>query len=242
MSYLCLCCHTRYEAHASWCFVCGEAGYIQRQFGRRSALVDNIAEETDARALAASQWGTVECGAFPSLRLGVGALVVIHGPPGAGKSHCTTRLLDTVPGPVLLVSAEEAPGPTLGERLSRCAVKRADFGIVGRASVDQIVAIAVRRKAVAIAVDSVQVSQFTPRDLRHLLAVLPDLKVLFAVSQQNKAGVVAGRNDLIHEADVVLRVEGGAWSLEKSRYQDSASMPPQSVRPNVERPSHVEVH
>lgn len=225
MTWFCLACLTRHEAHASWCLACGEAGYIVRRFGRVPAAVDGVAEETDARSLAASVWGSVSCAAFPDLKLGPGALVVVHGGPGSGKSTWVTRALDTLAGPVLLVSLEEPPGPTLGARLARCAVKRADFGVVGRASVDQIATIAARRRAVGLVIDSVQIGMFSPRDLRHLLAVLPDLQVLFAVSQQNKQGTVAGRLDLTHEADVVVRLDGGEWSVEKSRYQpvDEAS-------------------
>ena len=225
--FLCLNCHARFGAHVSWCAACGESGLCVRSFARAMAAVDSLAEETDARSLAASVWGSLSVRAFPELALSPGALLVVHGPAGAGKSTWAARALDSVSGPVLLLSSEEPPGPTLAARLARCSVKRGDFAVVGRASVDQLVEIAARRSVVAIVVDSVQIAMFTPRDLRHLLAVLPSLQLLIAVAQENKSGIIAGKNDLIHEADVVVGiVAGGSWVLEKSRYQDVAVATP----------------
>jgi hypothetical protein len=72
---------------------------------------------------------------------------------------------------------------------------------------------------VTLVVDSVQPGDFRARDLRHLLAVLPRLAVLFAVSQNNKRGAVLGENALAHEADVVVSCEAMRWRLTKSRFQ-----------------------
>ena len=205
-----------------------------RSFARASAAVDSVAEETDARSLAASVWGSLSVRAFPDLALSPGALVVVHGPAGAGKSTWAARALDSVSGPVLLLSVEEPPGPTLAARLARCSVKRSDFVVVGRASVDQLVEIAARRNVVAIVIDSVQIAMFSPRDLRHLLAVLPNLQLLIAVAQENKTGVIAGKNDLIHEADVVIGVvPGGHWQIEKSRYQEVSIPRPPAVENGI---------
>ena len=39
--------------------------------------------------------------------------------------------------------------------------------------------------------------------------------------QVNKRGRIEGRERLLHEADVVVRVESMAWVIEKSRFQPS---------------------
>ncbi len=222
MDFVCLICLARYPAHTSWCLACFEAGYVVMRPTRAVAAIDSIPEITDARALSASSWGRVDVAAFPDLQLGPGALVVVHGAPGAGKSTWTARALDTMSGAVLLSSQEEPPGPTLASRLSRAAVKRSDFVVIGRSTIDQIAQIAQARKVVGMAIDSVQVGLFSPRDLRHLLAILPDLQVLIGIAQENKLGTVAGKNELLHEADVVIDVADGQWRLEKSRYQEAS--------------------
>jgi predicted ATP-dependent serine protease len=120
---------------------------------------------------------------------------------------------------VVLQSVEEAPGPSLHARLHRCRVRRADFAIAGRASVDQLADVVRDQRAVGLVVDSVQIAAFTPEELRHLLLVLPTLRVVVGVAQVNKAGRIEGRERLLHEADVAIQCEALHWALTKSRYQ-----------------------
>ena len=189
------------------------------QGSRVRALVDYAPEVTTARELAGTAWKKIDTSAYPTLRLGRGALVVVSGSPGAGKSTMTTRAIDGIRGSVVLASIEEPPGPSLGARLIRAGVKRETFLVVGRATVDQLVEIVRANDAVGLVVDSVQPSDYSPRDLRHLLAVLPKLEVIFAVAQVNAAGRIAGVRALEHEADVVIECEAMRWRLMKSRYQ-----------------------
>ncbi len=161
--------------------------------------------------------------AYPKLRVGRGALIVVYGAPGSGKSTFATRFLDSLTGPVILQSVEEAPGPSLHERLARCHVRRDDFTIVGRASVDQLAECLRAHRAIGLAIDSVQMAAFTADELRHLLIVIPSLHALVAIAQVNKAGRIEGRERLMHEADVAVQCESDGpslrWELVKSRYQ-----------------------
>lgn len=215
----CVACGAFFATHAAGCTTCFASGSLLRVGHRPPAAVDALPEVTDARALAKAAWTVVETRAFPALQLCTGALVVVYGPPGNGKSTFATRVLDGLAGPVVLASVEEAPGPSLHARLARCRVRRPDFVIVGRASVDQIATCVRERGAVGVAIDSVQTAAFTPEELRHLLVVLPRLRVLIAVSQVNKRGEVEGRERLRHEADVVVACSAMRWTVEKSRYQ-----------------------
>lgn len=165
-------------------------------------------------------WQQVQQEAYPGLQLGAGALVEVSGPPGAGKSSWACRLVDSIKGPALLVAAEEGISPSLAARLLRCNVRRADFHVLTRATVDAAVAFARRVKAVAMIVDSVQEATWTASELRHVLEVCDSLSLLVAVLQVTKAGLPAGAMALQHEADVHVTVEEMRWSLIKSRYQD----------------------
>lgn len=147
-------------------------------------------------------------------------MLVIEGPSGNGKSSLASRLANSVAGPTVLVSVEEALGPALASRLARCGVKSEDFIIVSRASVDQVIQISIKAKAKVLVIDSVVEAVWRPDELRHALEIIPTLDLLIAVSQVNKSGEPLGRNALIHECDVQIHCESMRWSLRKSRFQD----------------------
>lgn len=161
----------------------------------------------------------MESAPYPDLRLLRGALVVVYGPPGAGKSTMLLRLLDGLKKSVVYLSAEERLGPAVGERLARVGVTRADFHVVGQGALDDVVTLARRVRAVALGIDSISATPMQPADLRPL-AQASGVGLLAGTLQVTKAGLPAGANALLHEADVVLHVDGMAWTVEKSRYQD----------------------
>lgn len=215
----CIQCGAFYEGWAAWCSACCADGALVHVGQRTRAALDGELEVSDARTLAKASWTRVECLAYPTIDLRAGAMVVIHGPPASGKSTMLARALDSFrpEGAVILGSYEEPPGPSLGERLGRLAIRRADFVVTGRASIDQLGALVRARKAVALGIDSAQASGLSAEDLRRLLTVT-GLRALFVVSQQNKAGKIEGRQSLPHEADVVIAAADLRWRIEKTRY------------------------
>jgi predicted ATP-dependent serine protease len=219
----CFLCGAWFLEHAAACTSCLESGAIIRAGRRSPAAIDTVAEVTTAAKLAKASFTIVRSEAYGRLRLGAGVLLVAYGPAGSGKSTFTTRLINALAGPVVYQSTEEGLGATLRARLDRCKVRRDDFTIVGaNASIDQVVDIVRTRRAVALAVDSVQVAAYTAEELRRLLIVLaPTLQLVVGTCQVNKRGRIEGRERLLHEGDVVVRVESMAWVVEKSRYQPS---------------------
>ena len=221
MLWRCVACGAFYEKHLLVCTSCWRDGQIAPCAHRQAANIDLIPATSDALALARMGWRILEHpGVYETLVLGLGALVLVSGGPGAGKSTWACRLLDAIPGPVILVAAEEGIAPSLAARLGRCRVKRADFGVIARASVDSVVEFALARRAVAVVIDSVQEAAWNTQELRHLLAVVPTLDLVIGVQQVTKDGQPAGLMALQHESDVQVAVEAMQWSLKKSRYQD----------------------
>lgn len=234
--YTCLSCGARYEAHRSFCGRCWEAGRIVDVGTRARAEVDGEAEATTARDLLRMTWSTLESARYPTLKLGRGAFIVATGLPGQGKSSLVAGLLDGLPGPVGLLSIEEPPGPTLAGRILRVGVRRADFHIWGRMTVDQLAEKLRGTKAVALGIDSIQPAMLTVRDVRHLLAVIPTLAAVVATAQVNGEGAIAGVREVEHGADVTIDVVKMTWAIRKSRYQREGTPEAQGAVniPNVE--------
>lgn len=221
MVWRCFQCGDSYDDRPAFCAGCGQTGSVY-QLGRRArAEIDGALEIASAAELVSQANHVGQLAGCPGVMVGGQALVVLAGPPGSGKSSLATRILDGTPGPVMLVSVEEAPGPSLGQRLARLGVRRADFGVIGWGDADQVAAVLRQRRCVAVAIDSVQVAHWHARELRHLLAVLPSLRLVVAVSQVNKRGEIAGTNELLHEADVALEVVDLQARLLKSRFQEN---------------------
>ena len=221
MLWRCVACGAFYEGHLRVCTSCWRDGQIAPCPHRQGANIDLVPATSNARSLARMGWNRLKHpGVYESLVIGAGALLLVSGFPGAGKSSWACILLDAIVGAVLLVAAEEGLGPSLAARLGRCGIKRQDFGIIARASVDAVVEYALANEVVAIVIDSVQEASWSAKDLRHLLAVVPTLDLVIGVQQVTKDGAPAGLMALQHEADVQVTVEAMQWSLKKSRYQD----------------------
>jgi len=217
--YRCLHCGARFPVHAPICSRCWASHQIVLEGDRPRADVDGVPELVSARDLSRQRWTSVEVGAYPTLKLGRGALVVLVGRSGSGKSSLLAQALDTIRGPAVIVSTEEPAGPSVQDRLDRLHVRRDDLWICSRGTVDQVAEIVRQRKVTSLGIDSVQRASYEPRELRHLLLTLPTLAVLFAVSQVNRDGDVRGGEELAHECDVLIEVEALKWRIVKSRYQ-----------------------
>ena len=215
----CLKCGAQFAMRTSFCSACWASGSIVPLPHRSHADFDSVPGISNAKDVARAAWAQVRQNAFPDLILGASCLVEISGPSGSGKSTMASRLADSVSGPCLYVSAEEGLGAALASRLLRAGVKRSDFHICSRASVDQVIDLALSRKVISLVIDSIQECCWRADELRHVLAVIPTLDILVAVMQINKEGQPAGAYALQHEADVHAYCEKMRWRLLKSRYQ-----------------------
>lgn len=215
--FICYRCQSRYATRVEWCWTCLDTGTLIVEPVRPPSAIAGQLQAATARDLVARTWTMVESSAYPSLRMLRGALAALYGPPGAGKSSMLVKLLDGLAGAVVLISAEERLGPAVGERLARCGVKRSDFHVIGQGAIDEVVSLCRRVRACALGIDSLAVTPLQAGDLRRLQEAA-GVGLLAATLQVTKDGVPAGRNAVLHEADVVIRVESLAWIVEKSRY------------------------
>ena len=217
--YSCFQCGSQYQRRLAFCWTClGDGTILELPQRPRSQLRGTMARAS-ARELASANWTLVESTAYPSLRVLKGALALVYGGPGAGKSTMAARWLDKVAGPVVYVATEEGLGPVLSERLSRLAIRRRDFHVCSGGTVDSLVEELAQVKARALCIDSLSVAQLVPGELRKVQesAKVP---LVLGTLQVTKSGQAAGSHAWLHEADVVVHVEKMKWTLEKSRYQD----------------------
>lgn len=217
-AFRCFNCGAHYDQHTAFCGLCWNRGTVVVMGRRASAMIDTVPEILAAPDLLRAQYQAVEIRAYPEITLMTKAFVTLVGPPSQGKSTMAVRMVDSVRGPGVIASFEEQLGASVASRFARVGAKRADLYVCGPLSVDQLAKLAVERKATALAVDSVQESSFTASELRHLLIVVPTLRVLVCTSQVNKKGAVSGTMRLEHESDVVIDVADMRWSVRKSRY------------------------
>jgi len=221
--YFCWRCGSRYPTHQAWCTVCQDSGTVVIEPIRPSAQMRTQMQAASARDLVGRKWTLVESAAYPELCLSRGALVALWGQPGSGKSTFATRFANGLVGAVTYYSAEEKLGPTFAGRLERCGVTRADFFAVGQASIDDLCEFCSSVRAVALVVDSVQMTTIRPEDLRRLLEAA-SVDVLVYILHATKENAAAGSNAYLHEADVVVQAADLQWTLTKSRYQQCESV------------------
>lgn len=216
--FVCYRCGSLYDSQLAWCWSCVSSGTIIHRPRRPASALAGRLQVASARDLAARAWTLLVSEFYPALHFLVGALVLLVGGPGAGKSTMLLRLLDGLPGPAVLYAAEEGHGPTLTERLGRLAIRRRDLHVLAGGGLDDLAAELAHLHARSLGIDSLGVVHLVPVELRHLQAIV-GLQVVAATQQVVKDGSAAGPNAWSHEADVILHLNDMRWQVVKSRYQ-----------------------
>lgn len=146
-------------------------------------------------------------------------IVAIHGDPGSGKSTLLLRLADALAqrvGPVVYNSLEEGIGPSLVERLRRLEVRAPRLHLGCLAELPVVVERVRDLGAKWVIFDSLSLTTLTAEDLARLVRE-EGVSIAFSL-HATKGGLARGALDLLHVADVVVRLSVGAWERTKSRY------------------------
>lgn len=214
--FACARCGAAYPERVSFCGHCGG-------FETLSLVAQRPADSlwSDVGVLSAAEllkrgcttWASTS---YPGLKTGKNSLIAAYGAPGSGKSTFASRWLDGIQGAVLFLSIEEGLSDSLIQRLRRLEIIRDDFYVAAALSVDDVAVAVEKYTPSAIVVDSLSVSTLSVSDLKRLTH-FAEVPVLFTL-HVTKEGDPAGPMRIVHEADVVVRVDSLCWTVEKSRY------------------------
>jgi hypothetical protein len=90
----CLDCAAEYPVRVGWCTGCGARGRVIMLGRRPRAELDAAVEVADAASLARLAGDPRALVAYPTILVGHGALAVVVGESGGGKSTASARILD----------------------------------------------------------------------------------------------------------------------------------------------------
>lgn len=154
-----------------------------------------------------------------------GAVVLVGGEPGVGKSTLLLQAADSIAantGPVVIATAEESTHQ-VQMRARRVGVTASDVFVASVHDVDEIISIATERQPAAVIVDSIQtvstteisgsaggVAQVRDSAARLISFAKKSGIPIVLVGHVTKDGSIAGPRTLEHMVDVVLYMEGEA--------------------------------
>jgi Predicted ATP-dependent serine protease len=215
-------CGTLYSERLAFCWGCLSDHTIVSKPDRPQSFLASEMQISTAGELVAQSWNLRTATAYSEIKLLSGAMTLLVGGPGAGKSTMLIRFLNSVEGPTVLLSIEEGLNPSLSSRLNWLGVTSKDFHVWSGGHLDNLVAQLKSVKPVALGIDSLNVSQLLPSELRKIQSAAK-IPLVFCSQQITKVGLPAGYNSWSHEADVIFRIENMEWIIEKSRYQSTGT-------------------
>lgn len=213
-SFRCLSCAAEYREHAPYCIACGS---FNRLFPLYRRPVETL-WESDVLTSAAEFIKDValeRLEPYP-IRVGRKLIAVFYGPPYAGKSTMVMRIGDAAQGPILYVPSDEGPSDALKLRLRRLEVCRSDFKIGFFDDVGRLDRAVEENSITTVILDSLNRSTLLIRDLV-ALSRHRDVSVVMT-SEINAEGRIAGGMAVPHAVDLMVRVDGMRWTVEKSRF------------------------
>ena len=234
-SYICETCDAR---HQQWSGQCGSCGAWNSIVEHRAPSAAPSSASVVAVPLGAVQddsaarrsTGMVEFDRVLGGGLVAGALVLIGGDPGIGKSTLVLRAaaaLGTDRRPVLYAAAEESP-QQLRMRASRMGLEASAIHIYPDTEIGGALSEAQRLRAGLIVVDSIQtvrveglgaapgsVSQVREATMQIMQFAKTSQTPVLLVGHVTKEGTVAGPRTLEHIVDTVLYLEGDDFHAQR---------------------------
>lgn len=220
MGWICLACSTEYAAHLQWCGRCATVGLVVQQPRRATDRALGGFTVRSAKTVARREMDLQNFpDVAPELAWAPGATILLHAPPGQGKSWLSMRLAADAGGSRIgLAQYEEPDSATFAHRLRVTGLAlRSNVDVLSGGGVEDLLLWAQQSENAVLVIDSVSVTSLLPEDLRRL-AKLGGLRLLIAVCQSTKDGGFAGSQRWAHEVDMVVSVDSLVWTVQKSRF------------------------
>src|SRR3989338_983403 len=225
--YTCSNCDAQYPKWAGRCNQCGK-------FGTISTAGQTISRQAKMAPLPAAtpiNLSTAELN-LPRYQIGIkefdrvtsglaqGAVVLLAGEPGLGKSTLVLQIADKLNQPVLYISGEEAAEQVAG-RVKRLGLSAKNLSFLNELTVETVIGTATSTHPALLIIDSLQTLSSTdiasspgsPAQIKAVMAKLVQAAkankiTTVIIGHVTKGGEVAGPKTLEHLVDVVLNLEG----------------------------------
>lgn len=229
-------CDAQFSKWAGRCTECGKWGTVAEEQARPGTRPVPPGKQPKARAIPSKPISEATKNADPGrMSTGIpeadrilggglvrGALVLLSGEPGIGKSTLVAQIAGSATGgeKTLYVSGEES-APQLAGRFLRLGLNASSVNFLEAFPIESIVATIEAERPSLVIVDSVQTLRSetldsaagTPAMVRYATSLLLDLAKtanvpILLIGQVTKDGAIAGPKTLEHLVDVVASLEG----------------------------------
>jgi predicted ATP-dependent serine protease len=146
--------------------------------------------------------------------------LAVHGKPGEGKSTFCIQFADYLAksfGYVVYISGEEGFSKTLRDKVVNNKIDNPHLFFADISSFEQIKNEIESNKFHFIFIDSLDTLRIDVTRLRDLREYYPQ-SAFITISQSTKDGKMRGSQEIIHDADITLKVENGIAITTKNRF------------------------
>jgi hypothetical protein len=147
--------------------------------------------------------------------------LAVHGKPGEGKSTFSIQFAHYLAenfGRVIYVSGEEGFSKTLRDKMMNNKAE-SEFLFFADCSSFEHIKERVENKFHFIFIDSLDTLRIDATKLRELKDLYPD-SAFITISQSTKDGKMRGSNEIVHDADIAVKVEDGNATTTKNRFKE----------------------
>lgn len=147
--------------------------------------------------------------------------MVVHGMAGQGKSTFAVQFAKYLAknfGKVLYVSGEEGFNSTLRDKFKVADAMMEGMFIADLHKYEELVTEIIPDAYDFIFIDSLDTMKIKPRDMKELRLRHPE-SAFITISQNTKAGQIRGSYELVHDADIAIKVVNGVAVTEKNRFK-----------------------
>jgi Mn-containing catalase len=147
--------------------------------------------------------------------------LAVHGKPGEGKSTFCIQFAQYLAenfGMVVFISGEEGFSKTLRDKVVNNKADSSFLFFADYKNYDEIKA-KLENKFHFIFLDSLDTLKIDTMRLRELRELFPN-SAFITISQSTKDGKMRGSNEIVHDADIAVKVENGIAITTKNRFKE----------------------